>query len=399
MLPVSSAVTSDTGEFRLADLRPGRYILSVLPLDRSAMMGDAPARNTSGRPEEQYITTYYPSALEEKDARQVDVEAGHQVPGLDVTLRKTAVYRVRGNLTGFSGMPRTVRLMAMPADGHMIGPMSNSPSILKDDWSFEISGLKPGAYTITAIPMQKAGSGGQTRVEVGRENVENVVIANTPPASIAVTVRLEGGIEKWEQSSGKKWAMTSLRVNLWSTEAIMSAASGGTVKEDGTLTINSSLGGKARAIVSPLPQGIYLKSILAGDQELIDSGIDFANSPPSRLEFVLAAGTGEASGVVRDAKEQPSVGAVVTLIPRSASPERLDLNRTTTTNQTGNFTLPNLPPGDYDLIAWEEVEPGAHLDPEYVKPHDSYKKRIEIKPNGQTQVQLAAVPAGAAKIP
>ena len=45
--------------------------------------------------------------------------------------------------------------------------------------------------------------------------------------------------------------------------------------------------------------------------------------------------------------------------------------KTVTTDQAGNFTANGVIPGAYKVYAWSDLEPGAHLDPDFVRPFES----------------------------
>ena len=69
------------------------------------------------------------------------------------------------------------------------------------------------------------------------------------------------------------------------------------------------------------------------------------------------------------------------------------LYKTASTDQNGRFTVKGVRPGEYKIYAWEEVEQGAYMDPDFVKPHESAGEAVSIKDSAQATVQLKAVPA------
>ena len=85
MAPVGGGQSLDTGEFRIANLSPGRYWLSATDRNRRMMMADAPARNTSGKPEEELVTTYYPSSTDQAGARPIELTASQTLNAIDIT--------------------------------------------------------------------------------------------------------------------------------------------------------------------------------------------------------------------------------------------------------------------------------------------------------------------------
>jgi hypothetical protein len=82
----------------------------------------------------------------------------------------------------------------------------------------------------------------------------------------------------------------------------------------------------------------------------------------------------------------------VVLIPQE--PDRKDQNifyRMTNTDQFGNFTLKNLVPGEYKAFAWEDLEPGAYLDPDFLKPVDASGEKVSVTEAGKHTVQVKLI--------
>ena len=84
---------------------------------------------------------------------------------------------------------------------------------------------------------------------------------------------------------------------------------------------------------------------------------------------------------------------MVTLVPDPIKEGRSDLYRFVNTDRKGYFAIGNVPPGEYKVFAWEDIEPGAYMDPEFLKPHESDAQKITVQPNGQQQVSLQQIPA------
>ncbi|MBL0159376.1 MAG: carboxypeptidase regulatory-like domain-containing protein [Bryobacterales bacterium] len=85
-LPSAQGVqTNDRGEFRLANLVPGKVILQVTAGYQS-MMAQEQAR--SGQPAMGYADTFYPGVTEPARAMQVELTAGAELTGYDVQLKR-----------------------------------------------------------------------------------------------------------------------------------------------------------------------------------------------------------------------------------------------------------------------------------------------------------------------
>jgi protocatechuate 3,4-dioxygenase beta subunit len=85
-------MTNDRGEYRIADLRPGKYLISATPSQRAA----AVHVEENGKPKEQlfYAPTYYPGTVDKSQATAV-VEASASFGVLT-----THAYRISGMVTG-----------------------------------------------------------------------------------------------------------------------------------------------------------------------------------------------------------------------------------------------------------------------------------------------------------
>jgi hypothetical protein len=144
-----------------------------------------------------------------------------------------------------------------------------------------------------------------------------------------------------------------------------------------------------------VPQGTWVKSVRAGDREVLDEGLDMSGGVPGLVLITLGVGVGQITGMVQDGKQQPAAGSLVTLLPDPLKEERNDLYRMTTADQNGQFTMQGIPPGEYKLIAWEDIDPGSYMDPEFLKPHESRAQKVTVQANSPQQVSLTQIPAEA----
>jgi hypothetical protein len=111
------------------------------------------------------------------------------------------------------------------------------------------------------------------------------------------------------------------------------------------------------------------------------------------LTVVVNPNGGQVDGLVQNEKGDPAPGAVITLIPDEAHRTLSWMYKTANTDQTGHFTIKGIRPGEYRIYAWEEIEPGAQEDPDFVKPHESAGDAVTLKESGHETVQLKLIPA------
>jgi hypothetical protein len=233
---------------------------------------------------------------------------------------------------------------------------------------------------------------GKVAVDVGHDNVENVLVTLASAMTVKGRLRVEGDVAQWEQAQGKKLNFSGVRVQLLPVDGLPMNVPGNQANEDGTFVLENVGPERYHVNVFGLPANLWMKSIRAGDQDATDSGMDASSGSPGVLEVTLGIGTGQIRGTVQDAKNQPVAGSMVTLVPNPIKESRNDLFRITTTDQNGQFTMQGIAPGEYRLFAWEDVDPGVHMDPDFLRPHESSAKSITVRANGVEQVTVAQIP-------
>jgi hypothetical protein len=70
--------------------------------------------------------------------------------------------------------------------------------------------------------------------------------------------------------------------------------------------------------------------------------------------------------------------ALLCNLPPPTHRENLNLYETATTGQDGNFTIRGVAPGDYGILAWEDIEPNAWLNADFLKPLESQAQRVTV---------------------
>jgi hypothetical protein len=84
--------------------------------------------------------------------------------------------------------------------------------------------------------------------------------------------------------------------------------------------------------------------------------------------------------------------ATVVLVPQEKD-RRADplAYQRTTTDESGKFTIRNIPPGEYTAFAWELVEYNAYMDPDFIGPVESKGLPVSLAASGRADVKLTLV--------
>jgi hypothetical protein len=143
-----------------------------------------------------------------------------------------------------------------------------------------------------------------------------------------------------------------------------------------------------------LPDDYYLKSIRLGHLDVTDTGVDFTQGIlASEMVVTISSNGGQVEGTVQNEKSEAAIGATVTLVPEASRRSLGYLYKVAAADGNGHFTLTGIKPGKYKVFAWEEVEPMAYRDPDFLKPYEWAGEAVSIEEKGRQVVQLKSIPA------
>jgi len=203
--------TNDLGEFRIAGLPPGDYVVSASPQMQSPFGGPGvapPAPEAPGKPRTTIATTYYPGTSDAAAAQPIAVARGAEVGNISFTLQSLPAFRVSGIVVDDDGKPvggAFVTLMNDPRSGStftgpavFMGPGGSGRT--SEDGRFAIASVVAVSYHVTAsvpivmngdaggVATWSASSGGASGVVVsgGRGVVSDSRTMN-PPTEVVVS--------------------------------------------------------------------------------------------------------------------------------------------------------------------------------------------------------------------
>jgi hypothetical protein len=380
------ASTNDLGEYRLYGVAPGKYYL------RATYLGVAEAslvRPAAPQAEEDYVPTYYPGTIDAATATELNVMPGAELRGVDLTLYKTRTLRIRGRVA-FSVEPKGRATIGIMPRGGIMPFLQQRIYPVDSNGRFEVRGVTPGSYLLH-VDFQ-GGKSARQLVEVGSANIDDLILTAGPSVAVRGRVRIDPDTAA---------SLSNIHVTLLSRESggVFVDAPNTNLKQNGTFELEKVSSDRYNVAFNGLPEGFYVKAIRSGDADVLASGLDLTNGPGADLEIILSPKAGQVSGVVQNPKtQQPAPGATVVLIPQEK--ERRDQQsyyKTTTTDQTGSFTIKSLVPGTYKAFAWEDIENGAYMDPDFVKPVENSAESVSIVESGQLSLQLNLIPADSAQ--
>ncbi|MBZ2184486.1 MAG: carboxypeptidase regulatory-like domain-containing protein [Bryobacter sp.] len=362
MLGMSINQTNDRGEFRITNVSPGRYYVQVQRFSVGANAVQI------GGLEYGYPRLFFPGVESLDQAQRIEVTPGQEFSGVQMTLRKTRVFRIRGSFSGAAqpessdarqqgrrgGRELAIQLRQEGSVADTGGPpMSGlNATLLRRDGTFEIANVTPGAYRLLATSFTNNGPRivANLKLNVGNNNVDGIVLAPLPLPSLPGKVTIEG---------------ESTAINLKTIRLQALAGSGfpsqAEVTEDGKFLFSELSLDLYQFSVPSIPNA-YVKAIRLGGQDIADSLVDFSGGGGGELEVVLSTKVARLSGSVEKQKPEDAPGVVVV-----TTPELKVINSSLRVESNGNFSLANLAPGEYRVFAFEELEPGATSDPDFLR--------------------------------
>jgi hypothetical protein len=129
-----------------------------------------------------------------------------------------------------------------------------------------------------------------------------------------------------------------------------------------------------------------------GNADVLDAGLHISGPPDAPLEIVIGASGGRISGRVVNARGESLSNRTVVLVPDARFQRRTDLYKSVATDSAGAFRFQGLPPGDYELFSWENVETGAWQDPTFLSTYTGRGKKVLINENTDESVELTVIP-------
>ncbi|PYR26252.1 MAG: hypothetical protein DMF98_09555 [Acidobacteria bacterium] len=161
--------TNDLGEFRVAGLAPGEYVIAAVPYGFSGFGGPGVTpRSSAGAAHTTTVTTFYPGTADQADAQVVTVAAGAEVGNIVFAVQTAAAFRVSGIVVDESGAPIENAMVMLAGDPHS-GPMMGAVGSGRSDAAgrFAIDDVPAGTYRANASVMMSSGGGGIGAISSG----------------------------------------------------------------------------------------------------------------------------------------------------------------------------------------------------------------------------------------
>jgi uncharacterized protein (DUF2141 family) len=371
--------TDDRGEFRIWGLPPGQYYVRATNPRRWA---------TGPAPREIYVPMFYPGVTDPGRSQAVELHPGEEMSGINLTLTPSHTVHIKG---------RVLTANATPAKGAQVtlAPLAGSGGYSVEGESdasgrFEMGAVPSGSYTAVAQFTENAEIGkpltGRTTVQVGDASIDGVDVVVFPGATVSGRVRVEGD---------RKANLARIAVSLRSSENSAAASLGSdggraVVAPDGTFVFHEVPEGSYRIILTSLPDGYYVRP----EGETGETSVLVSHGHATPVEIRVGPGAGRIQGTVYKNKnnDEGAPSATVVFVPEGTRRSNSEYYRVAVADQSGKFVIGDVTPGDYKLFAWQDIERGQYLDPDFIQRYEDAGTLIHVEEGGNTaavQLQLA----------
>jgi hypothetical protein len=379
---VATGLTNDRGEYRVFWLDPGDYFFYA----RSPQ----PDANDAS-PQNPVAPTYFPGVNTPEDAKSLRVDIGREVR-VDFRLNHAAVWSVNGHtMMETTGHPVAASITLVPPaeDPTFSRYHAQSSAAGSFPGQFEMEGVPPGSY----ILMAKSGSGQQELTAIKRIEIRAVLsaprggysttLALNPPASIGGRFFLES--RETVDLRGARMSLTSIDPDMPSPRAAYPQL-------DGQFVFSGVLQGSYVLDVSSLPQDMYVKAARFGEDDVLEKPMTLGKPGATPLQILLGSDGGRIQVAAYNAKGQLHPGASVVLIPDAPRRHRREQYRVVTSGDDGLAALRGIPPGNYKVFAWEDLEPNAYLNATYMESYEPSGLPVKIAGGDNPTISVRTIP-------
>lgn len=407
----NSTSTNDLGEFRLARLETGSYLLMATP--QRMTPSEEPA--TDGKPLPQPVPTYYPDVVAIDQAQMIPLQRGQTVTGIDITMADALMAVITGTVIDPNGQPvsgnATISVGSVGKDGSFGGTSTG----LQPDGTFRAL-VTPGDYLIEARFTPPAVSGAMAeRALIGSEAV---TVASGGSQTLLITVgrgATATGRIVFEGTSPLPQPGGQVHVAFSSSSGRPCASSPAEIASDWSFKIEGLTG-----TCSSMPMFGFgrwmLKAIVHDGEDLLDRPVTFKTGQQYRnVQVVFTDRPAEIKFRVSDEGGQSTREYVALVFPSdrarwNASPnssatrsyvppqaEMVSMQRTIpapgtvtrpTMPQSRGELMGRLPPGDYLAIALDNIEYEDTRDPATLEKLAAMATKVTLGDGASLEVPL-----------
>ena len=393
LVPISTAISDDIGQYRLSNLPPGEYYVEAI--SREKWETDPPEKKKMG-----FVPTFYPSAASVGEAQHVRLKLGQQLTAIDVGLIPGKLVTISGTATNSQGIPlagESISVTTVLQGEQFASYFGGTAGKVGSDGTFALRDVAPGVYTLHVQTQPTSGSSESAQESVSAmADVDGVQLVTSAASMVSGRVTLDSG-----SSLPANFPLTRMNVRAQLVDDTGHVnmrgfmPGNGKVKDDGSFTLDD-VSGQTRFTVQPLPQGWAVKRVDYDGSDIQASGTDPHGQNIDNLLVTLTDKFPTVSGTLRDEKGNPAPTALAIVFPEDPALWDPSLNtvRLARVDQTGVFTVRALRPGGYLAVALSSLGGNDWRDPDFLESLRTQAAHFAVGEGETKQIDLILKVAG-----
>jgi Carboxypeptidase regulatory-like domain len=389
-IPSFHAATDDRGQYRAYNIPPGKYRIAVSyepPFEQRQVRMQRAADRSNNPPQETYTLTYYPAALDAKQAQTVTVEGGADLQGLDVRMLSARGVTVRGVVSAAGGAPAgAIVFVNLAPLRRAIGLRTYENLIQDSSGEFELPQVLAGSYALAATaPLGDKKLSAHQVVDVGTADIDGIQLTLSPPQTVGGVIVLP---------EGRK--MPTGLVAMLASREIRYDGGGGLTQpgSDGEFQIRDVAPGDYDVVLASTGPGddLYVSAIQVGDEDALAGGVHVGTSAVGRMKIILKGNGGAVHASVRYAAGTPFPDSHVRLVPDAPRRAQMALYGECKTDASGACDLLGVAPGSYGVFAFADERQVDFRDPAATADIEDSGKTINVAEGERQSIELTVAP-------
>ena len=408
--PAGTDQTDDRGQYRVFDLEPGEYFVSVTLPRRRGRFGAGGPGGRGGRGgrgggglfgalvvEDPNATglapSYYPGVTMLREAVPLTLGLSQEMAGVSFAAQLVPMARVGGMVFGPDGSPaRGTQVLLTSAEVMGRTPGSTLAGRVDRDGYFEVTNVPPGRYTVRAREGRGRRDSAQVfasqEITVDGQDITDLTMMLRHGAEIRGTLTFDG-TQMPDPSDLERLLVTTSPLNPTPFEQRGGSDAG--VEPDGGFVLSDIVGGPRLIRLNRLPDGLQLKAVYLQGRDVIDTPRAFAAGQTiSGVTLVLTDQITELAGMVHDEGGDAVTEFTVIAFPtdeRLWQPQSRHI-MASRPDQNAQYRMRGLPPGDYFLSVVEVVQQGEWFDPRFLDDLRRRAARVTLRDGEHRSLNL-----------
>jgi len=268
----------------------------------------------------------------------------------------------------------------LAVSGEESDPLVYADAGLSADGSFDVPEVSPGKYTLTVFSHSGAGT---AQIEVSFSDV-------TVTIPVSGCSKLHGEVRIDEERDNSKTTGPDATVALIGLNTLEGLTYPAKIDSTGRFLLDPVRPGKYRVVVAP-SRGLYVKSLTAGGMELADEELDLKNGGPVALTIVLKQGGASVIGSIYSSSRDGGEARPLQILLVPSPHRRTSRVYADVSDSSGHFSITQLPPGKYRVLALEPLQPWALSTPSLADKIAALGKEVDLNENEIKAISLDAV--------